>query len=175
MKVTDWYPPKIKPVWIGTYERMCGYKIIRSRWDGRRWLSVYGTNIRSALKLAWRGVQEGLLLKVKRFEDGEFEIVGFEEREHNGNEATVGELGQTKRSSHKAGKSGRGDLGAVILRGSGDFTFRCGTGFDDEERGHIWHNQSAYLGKQAKIKYLNVGIKTKPRHPVWLGLRSEID
>jgi DNA ligase-1 len=126
-------------------------------------------------KMGRSTVKEGYLLKMKRFVDAEFEIVGFEERMHNGNEATTSELGRTKRSSHKAGKSGRGDLGAIVLRHKDGFNFNCGTGFTDEERDHIWRNQSAYLGALAKIKYFAVGMKDAPRHPVWLGLRDRRD
>lgn len=66
--------------------------------------------------------REGYLLKVKRFADAEAEIVGFEERMHNGNEATTNELGRTKRSSAQAGKTGRGDLGAFVLASD---KFKC--------------------------------------------------
>ncbi len=119
-------------------------------------------------------VREGYLLKVKRFMDAEATIVGFEERMHNGNEATINELGRTKRSSHKANKSGRGDLGALIVEMDG-MRFNIGTGFTDAERAEIWNNKDKYLGKQVKFKYLPVGMKDLPRHPVYLGLRAEID
>lgn len=119
-------------------------------------------------------VKEGILLKLKRFTDAEFEVIGFEERMHNGNEATTNELGRTKRSSHKAGKVGLGDLGALVLQGDG-FTFNCGTGFDDVTRNTIWRNRDKYLGQLAKVKYFAVGMKDAPRHPVFLGWRDKID
>lgn len=119
--------------------------------------------------------KEQYLLKLKRFTDAEFEVVGFEERMHNGNEATTSALGRTKRSSHKAGKSGRGDLGALVLRHSDGSTFNCGTGFNDDERRRVWDNQDAYLGALAKIKFFAVGMKDKPRHPVFLSWRDRID
>lgn len=81
--------------------------------------------------------REGYLLKVKRFHDDEFEIVGFEEEMFNANEATTSELGRTKRSSHKANKIPKGRLGALVLK-YGDTTFNCGTGFNDAERERIW-------------------------------------
>lgn len=118
--------------------------------------------------------REGLLVKVKRFHDAEFEIVGFEERMHNANEATVSELGRTKRSSHKANKHGRGDLGALILK-YGDTTFNCGTGFSDEERALIWANQDQFRGRLAKVKYFAYGIKDVPKLPSYLGIRDARD
>jgi DNA ligase-1 len=120
-------------------------------------------------------VNEGYLLKMKRFVDAEFEVIGYEERMHNGNEATTNELGRTKRSSHKAGKVGLGDLGALVLRGDG-FTFSVGTGFDDVTRKHLWEIRDVDLvGRLAKIKYFPIGMKEAPRHPVFLGWRDAID
>lgn len=120
-------------------------------------------------------VNEGYLLKLKRFTDDEAEIIGFEERQHNGNEATTNELGRTKRSSHQAGKTGRGDLGALLCRTAEGVEFSIGTGFDDALRAEIWNNQDDYFGKLAKYKHFVVGSKDKPRFPVFLGFRADVD
>ena len=120
-------------------------------------------------------VNEGLLLKVKRMEDAEAVVIGFEERMHNGNEATISETGRTKRSSHKAGKSGRGDLGALVVRTPEGIEFNVGTGFSDFERASIWANRDRYLGALAKYKFFPVGVKEAPRHPVFLGFRDKGD
>lgn len=118
--------------------------------------------------------KEQALLKLKRFTDAEFEVIGFEERMHNGNEATTSALGRTKRSSAAAGKSGRGDLGALVLQGDG-FTFNCGAGFSDSERAAIWSDQTGFKGRLAKVKFFAIGMKDKPRHPVFLSWRDRID
>lgn len=120
-------------------------------------------------------VREGYLLKLKRFTDAEFEVVGFEERMHNGNEATTNELGRTKRSSHKENKTGRGDLGALIVRTAEGLVFNVGTGFDDAQRAEIWANQAKYQGAWAKVKFFAIGMKDAPRHPVFLGWREQCD
>lgn len=120
-------------------------------------------------------VNEGLLLKMKRFVDDEAVVIGFEERMHNGNEATVSELGRTKRSSHRAGKTGRGDLGALLCRTSEGVEFSIGTGFCDSERAAIWEHRDKYLNQYAKFKYFPVGVKEAPRHPVFLGWRDVRD
>jgi len=119
-------------------------------------------------------IKEGFLLKLKRFTDGEFEVLGFTERMHNGNEKTTNALGRGKRSSHQENKSGRGDLGALILKFGGT-TFQCGAGFSDSERAEIWGNKDAYLGKLAKIKYFAKGMKDVPRHPTFLSWRDRSD
>ena len=126
-------------------------------------------------KMGRSTVNEGYLLKMKRFVDDEAVVIGFEERMHNGNEATISELGRTKRSSHKAGKSGRGDLGAIMCKGTDGTLFNIGTGFSDPERAEIWSNRSGYLGRIAKFKYFPVGVKEAPRHPVFLGWRDPKD
>ena len=118
--------------------------------------------------------REGYLLKVKRFHDDEFEIVGFEEEMFNANEATTSELGRTKRSSHKANKIPKGRLGALVLK-YGDTTFNCGTGFNDAERERIWAERDSYLGKLAKIKYFAHGIKDVPKLSSFLGIRDVRD
>lgn len=118
--------------------------------------------------------REGYLLKIKRFHDAEFEIVGFEEEMFNANEAPTSELGHTKRSSHKANKIPKGRLGALVLK-YGDTTFNCGTGFNDAERERIWAERERYLGKLAKIKYFAHGIKDVPKLPSFLGLRDVRD
>lgn len=125
-------------------------------------------------KMGRSTVKEGYLLKLKRFVDAEAVVIGFEERMRNDNEATVNEMGRTKRSSHKAGKTGRGDLGAILVR-FGACEFSIGTGFDDDERDRIWNARDSYLGRLAKFKYFPVGVKDAPRHPVFLGWRSELD
>ena len=118
---------------------------------------------------------EGTMLKLKRFTDGEFELVGFEERKHNSNPAFFNELGLTARSSCQGWKVGRDDLGALILRWSLHQTFNCGTGFTDQERQEIWDNQERYVGLMVKVKFMVSGMKDLPRHPVFMGFRPKAD
>ena len=119
--------------------------------------------------------REGYLLKVKRFADAEAIVIGFEERMHNGNEATTNALGHTERSSHQANMTGRGDFGALIVRGINgpykDAEFRIGTGFDDADREYIWERQNTHLGQICKYKHFPMGSKLLPRFPVFLGWR----
>lgn len=126
-------------------------------------------------KMGRSTVKEGYLLKLKRFSDAEATIVNCFEREHNGNEATVDELGRTKRSSHKAGKTGRGDLGGFVLRLVDGTEFSCGTGFTDSERAEYWARRNELIGRLVKFKHFPIGSKDAPRHPVWLGFRDPID
>lgn len=121
-------------------------------------------------------VNEGILLKVKRFADGEARIIGFEEQLKNNNPKMVNELGRGKRSSHQENKTGKGTLGALrvadLLSG---VEFHIGTGMNDELRAEIWGNQKEWMHRMVKYKHFTVGAVDKPRHPVYLGLRAAED
>lgn len=121
-------------------------------------------------------MNEGGLWKLKRFEDAEAVILGFKERMHNGNEATTNELGNTARSSHKAGKVGLNTLGALCVRDvKTGIKFDVGTGLSDELRQEIWDNCGMFNGRIIVYKFFPVGVKEKPRHPVFKGFRDPND
>ena len=121
-------------------------------------------------------VNEGYLLKVKRFEDSEAEIIGFEEEMFNGNDAETNELGRTKRSTAKAGLLGKETLGAFNVRDiATGVEFSIGTGLTAEQRFHAWRTRDRLVGSLIKYKFFPVGVKDKPRHPVFLGYRDRID
>ena len=118
--------------------------------------------------------KEQLSIKLKFFEQDEFEVIGFNERMHNANEATTNELGYTERSSHKDNLIPMNTLGSLILK-YGDDSFQMGTGFTDEQRQEIWDNRDKYLGKLASVRYMSVGLKDKPRVPSFVGWRDKDD
>ena len=118
--------------------------------------------------------KEQLSVKLKFFEAGEFEVIGFEERMHNTNEAKTNELGYTERSSCKENLIPMNTLGSLVLK-YGDSEFRCGTGFSDAQRKEIWENKESYLGKLASIRYMSVGMDKLPRVPSFLWWRDADD
>ena len=118
--------------------------------------------------------KEQLSVKLKFFETEEFEVIGFEERMHNNNEATTNELGYTERSSCKENLIPMNTLGSLVLK-YGDSHFKCGTGFTDDQRQEIWDNKESYLGKLASIRYMSVGQAILPRVPSFIGWRDEDD
>lgn len=121
-------------------------------------------------------VTKGDLLKLKRYIDFEAEIVGYYEELHNANEATTNALGRTERSSVKANKHGKNRLGGFVLVAingpSEGVEFRCGTGFNASERAEFWQQRSELVGQVVKVKSFPIGVKERPRHPVWLGMRD---
>lgn len=118
--------------------------------------------------------KEQLSVKLKFFETEEFEVIGFEERMHNNNEATTNELGYTERSSCKENLIPMNTLGSLVLK-YGDSSFKVGTGFSDEQRQEIWDNKESYLGKLASVRYMSVGQAVLPRVPSFQGFRDEDD
>lgn len=121
---------------------------------------------------------EGSMLKLKRFEDSEACILGMEEEMFNGNVATVNALGHTERSNSKAGLSGKGRMGALIVRDlKTGVVFNIGTGFNGRDRELFWRNRESIVsdGWVVKYKSFKIGVKDAPRFPVYLGLRADWD
>ena len=122
------------------------------------------------------------LLKVKRFRDSEAVIIGFEELMSNQNEATVDELGHTKRSKCQEGLVPAGTLGKFRVREIGntpwkgkEFEIGTGEGLTAALRQQIWDHQGCYLGAIVNYRYQPHGVKDLPRIPIWWGFRSKID
>ena len=119
---------------------------------------------------------EGYLLKMKRFVDGEGEVLDLIEQEANNNVAFTDELGHTKRSSHAAGKALKGTLGAYVVKNleTGVVHKVSPTG-TLAERQVIWNDGGNYIGKILKFKFFDGGAKDKPRFPTALGFRDAAD
>ena len=117
---------------------------------------------------------QGLLGKVKRFEDTEGTIVGYEELMHNENEATINNLGYQERSTAQAGQIPGGTLGALIVsHPDWEDTFGIGTGFTADERFTLWSIRDTLKGQSVKFKHQPAGAKDRPRFPSYLGLRKD--
>jgi len=155
-----------KPSELQEYETQCledGYEGLMVRTcDGRYKYGRSTTN-------------EGYLLKLKRFEDSEAVVVGAVEEYHNGNAATVDELGHTKRSSHKANLQGKGCLGAFRVRRADGLEFSVGSGFTAEQRVLYWQGIDLLLGRTIVYKHQPHGSKEAPRFPVFKSFRHEDD
>lgn len=142
-------------------------KQITAGWEG-----VMLRDPRGVYKHGRSTVKEGILLKVKRFEDDEAIITGTVERMHNANEAETDNLGYTKRSTAKAGLVPMGTLGAIQCEWRG-VRFEIGTGFDDATRARLWAERDALIGREVNFKYQGVGSQGAPRFPVYRGLRGD--
>lgn len=119
-------------------------------------------------------LKEGLLIKLKVWHDAEAVIIGVNEKMHNGNEATTNELGRTKRSSHKANKTGMNTLGSLIVKTHRGM-FSVGTGFSAKQRKELWEMnlRNELMGLYFTYKFISESDEGIPRHPVFKGLRSD--
>lgn len=151
-------------------------KQIEEEWLEKGFEGVMLRKDMGAYKYGRSTLREGYLLKLKRFCDGEAEVVGYEEQQENTNEKTTDALGHSKRSSHKAGKVAKGTLGSLVVRDvKTKVEFNIGTGFDDGLRATLWGGKDKLKGLFVKYKYFPTGSKEKPRFPVFIGFRSAID
>jgi DNA ligase-1 len=138
------------------------------------WEGMIGRKPTGFYKYGRATTNEGLLLKFKRFEDAEAVIIGYEELEHNENEATIDARGLTKRSSHKENKVAGGVLGALLLDWNG-IQFKVGTGFDEDQRREIWTNSEEFMGRTVTFKYKGTGPNGKPLIAAFKSFRDDID
>ncbi len=118
---------------------------------------------------------EMCLMKLKRDEDMELVVIGFEEAMHNGNEAFKDAYGRTVRTSHQENKTGLGRVGKFLVVYNGLLLKVAPGKFKHKELEEIWNNQHKYLGQLLKFRYFPHGMKDLPRHPRALGWRDPID
>lgn len=136
-----------------------------------------GTMIRSVdgpYKYGRSTPREGYLFKLKDFKTAEAIVVGFTERMHNSNEATVNELGYTDRSLAKAGMVPTGMLGALQVNWNNQ-RFEIGTGFTEAQRIDIWNRREALKRTIVTFKYQALSKYGIPRFPVFVGFRNPLD
>lgn len=129
-----------------------------------------------AYKMGRSTAREGGLIKIKRFEQSEATVIGFEERMHNGNVVQVDNLGHTKRSTHQVNLVGRGDLGALVCVTPAGVKFNIGTGFTDLQRKDFWEFQDAFRGQLVSYRHFAAsGVVEAPRFPVFVAFRDPRD
>lgn len=124
--------------------------------------------------------REGILLKVKRFEDFDGQITDAYEMMHNGNEAQQDAFGRTKRSSHQENKRPSGMLGGFTVQ-SPEFpgqTVNVGPAvLTHDERKALWEqwlaDPESLRGKWLTAKYQPSGMKDAPRFAGFKGFRKD--
>lgn len=93
------------------------------------------------------------LIKVKRFLEDEFEIVGYE----------------SEKGDIRKGET----LGTVILKTKDGKKFRAQPNLNAAEKQELWDNREQFLGMMANVKYLAITPKGVPFSPKFLGIRAE--
>ena len=139
---------------------------------------LIGRNPNGKYKFGRSTPKEQLSMKFKFFVDSEFEIVVVHEQMENTNTLEKDELGYAKRSSAKEGMVGKDTFGSFtcVTTDGKHFNVGTGVGLTQELRQSIWSNKESYIGRLAKIKYMDVGSKDGvPRLPILLGFRDKDD
>jgi DNA ligase-1 len=162
----------VKHIWIDTLDELLAYE------SGQLSLGYEGIMMRDPVGRYKHGrgtFNEGLIYKLKRFEDFEAVVVGFKERQHNTNEDVRDALGNAKRSQAKAGLIGAGIVGKIIVDYKGELLdVACGVMKHDECKA-LWEDGSKRIGSFAKIRSFGHGAKDKPRFMRFVGWRDKID
>ena len=118
---------------------------------------------------------EGIIYKLKRFQEDEAVIIGFEEKMHNNNELQKNELGYAKRSSAKEGLVPANTVGNFICYFKNQEISIAPGAFSHDQLKQIWEDRDEYIGELLKFRYFAHGVKDKPRQPRAVGFRSIID
>lgn len=135
-------------------------------------------NPRGLYKYGRTTIKENNTFKLKRFVDGEAEILAIIEEQHNTNEKVTNELGKGQRSTHKENLVGKSTMGALLCKDVvTGATFQIGSGFTKSEREWFWNSCNVNSAEPVIVKYKSfpIGVKDKPRHPIYLGLRDRLD
>lgn len=117
------------------------------------------------------------MVKVKRFSDSEALIVDMVEEVENTSEPSINELGRQFRRQDKNQVRNKGRMGSLVLQDvRTGIVFNLGTGFSAKDREDFWSNRNSHVLKTiVKYKSFNIGVKDRPRHPVYLGIRHSFD
>jgi len=119
--------------------------------------------------------KEGIIYKLKRFEDAEGEIVDFEEQMTNTNVQEKDELGYAKRTIHKAGLVPANTLGKFVVYYNGDLINVAPGIFPHPMRKYIWEHKEEFRLKYLKFRFFNYGVKDSPRFARAIGMRDLTD
>ena len=127
-------------------------------------------------------LKEGTLFALKRYEDGEAKIIGFEAMESNQNEIMINAHGLTERSSSQVGKIKLDTLGKFLVEGINGvykgkrFSIGTGEGLTLKLRKQYWDRRQNMLGDIVTYKYFKVGSTSEaPRQPIMKGIRHKED
>jgi len=119
--------------------------------------------------------KQGLIYKLKRFQDDEGVIIGFVQGKSNQNFKERDELGYAKRSTKKEGMVATDTLGKFLVDFKGNEIEVAPGHFNHSERKWIWEHQIETTGKYLKFRHFTHGVKDKPRFPRAIGFRDKID
>lgn len=133
-------------------------------------------------------VNQGQLLRIKRFIEAEALVLSLEEGNANENVAQTNELGHTFRTSHQENKVPNGQLGSMqasvledvyweggLLLPAGQIITVSPGNMDHVMRKHYLEHPDEIVRHVVKFKFFPKGIKDLPRFPTYVCHRSAED
>ncbi len=124
--------------------------------------------------------KQGILVKIKRWEDGEGIIKEVHEEMENLNEKKTNALGKAERSSHKENKIGKSKVGSYTIETKRDadcyfgldkegetveFNLAATANMKEEELYALWAIRNSLPGRKVTFKYQYTTGQEKPRFP----------
>ncbi len=130
----------------------------------------------SPYKFGRSTVNEGFLLKVKKFFDDEAILIGMTAKMNNINPKEKDKIGNSKRSSHKSGMIPTNTVGSFLASWNDlDIRVGFGQGITDIHKQDFWDNKELYLGKKLTFKYQELSPDGIPRFGKFIGFRQDLD
>ena len=130
----------------------------------------------SPYKFGRSTVNQGYLLKIKRFLDTEGTLLRVTEKMTNGNELEQDELGYAKRKSCKANLIPAGTAGGVVVNWQGhEVGLGFGPGITDAIKQDIWDRRKELKDELTKFSYQELSKDGIPRFGKMLSFRHKDD
>ncbi len=141
---------------------------------------LIGRSLTGKYKYGRATAKEGTYWRMKRFEEREFVIYGFEEGSHNANAVKTNELGRTDRSTKKENMIPNGEIGCFLgidTKSKERIKVAAGKLTVAEAKAGFLDFDSLYNGKTGKYQSFakGTGNFTKPRFATFQCLRSKED
>lgn len=129
----------------------------------------------SPYKFGRSTMREHWLMKLKRFEDGEAVVIGYEELMHNKNPDAPSNLGYKVRHSYQSMMVAGEVIGALVVRDvKSGVEFKVGSGLGANQRAELWATRDTLVGRIITYKHQPHGAKDKPRTPIFKAFRGTI-
>jgi DNA ligase-1 len=123
-------------------------------------------------------LREANMWKLKPFHTAEAKIIECLPLEvmRDNIERQYDSFGYLESARKKGDRETREALGSLVVENELG-TFQIGVGFDfrggEKDRTLLWNQRHELVGKTVSYKYMSIGMKSKPRFPVFLCFREE--